>query len=576
MDARRAGVRWAGGMLAALCALAAVAQEPRPSPTPAIVSIERLAPDLDPPPEAVVAGAHASQYEPAASTRMLVVRGSAPTWWRLTIARDARDAVLAIYNPYSAIVRVYLPPDYRERRASVYDPDLPATHSRRALAFALPHDFDATKPAYVRLSRARGYPLAVAALPTADFVASDLAHVRRVVATIAVLFAVGVVAGMFWLLLRERMYAGFCLYMLFQAAYLAAATGEAAALPVLSWLLRLGPESVSLTASIAAAIAIHFLRDFGELRRYAPRTSRVLGWFGVALWLIAALLLLPLPLDFRVLPSLGNLVLLGANATALVALAIAVAAGGRAARFVAVAWVPLVVLSTLRAVQINAGWEFWTWLEVAFPLSMAYAALVLTLGVADRMLAFRRERDRAQREAETDPLTGVLNRKATTRRLERAFDGVRARGRDASFAVLFLDLDNFKRINDTLGHAVGDACLKAVVDNAHRELRQADTLGRWGGEEFLVVLDGAYATHATAVAERIRGNVEFRCREVEGQPVRLTVSIGVAEVTPADRNASAVVARADRALYEAKRRGRNRVVVYDATIPAASSSNEAA
>ncbi|HET9484627.1 MAG TPA: GGDEF domain-containing protein, partial [Xanthomonadales bacterium] len=136
--------------------------------------------------------------------------------------------------------------------------------------------------------------------------------------------------------------------------------------------------------------------------------------------------------------------------------------------------------------------------------------------------------------------------------------------------------DDFKRINDTLGHAVGDACLKAVVDNAHRELRQADTLGRWGGEEFIVVLDGAYATHALAVAERIRGDVEFRCREVEGHPVRLTVSIGVAEMVPGDRAAAVVVARADQALYEAKRRGRNRVVVYDATIPAPSGSTQAA
>ena len=114
-----------------------------------------------------------------------------------------------------------------------------------------------------------------AVVPTAQFLASDLAHVRLSMAMIAVLFAVGVVAGMFWALLRERMYAGFCLYMLMQALYLATVTGEAASLPVFSWLYRIGPASVWVSASVAAAIAIHFLRDFGELRRYAPRASRV-------------------------------------------------------------------------------------------------------------------------------------------------------------------------------------------------------------------------------------------------------------------------------------------------------------
>ena len=198
--------------------------------------------------------------------------------------------------------------------------------------------------------------------------------------------------------------------------------------------------------------------------------------------------------------------------------------------------------------------------EYALPAATAFAALTFSIGVAYRVLGVRIERDQARRDAECDALTGVLNRSALATRLERACEKAWREG--SALSVLFVDLDHFKRVNDTFGHAIGDACLKAVVRCIARELRQNDSVGRHGGEEFVVLLSGADLPHAAGVAERIRTLVEVRCREVDTVPVRLTLSAGVAEFSREMATPAQLVAHADEALYQAKREGRNRVCVY--------------
>ncbi len=95
----------------------------------------------------------------------------------------------------------------------------------------------------------------------------------------------------------------------------------------------------------------------------------------------------------------------------------------------------------------------------------------------------------AERRAETDPLTGVLNRRSLIERLEAGCS--RAQARDMPIALLFIDLDHFKQINDSYGHLAGDACLNAIVNPIQAELRQSDVIGRYGGEEFIVILSSA-------------------------------------------------------------------------------------
>lgn len=163
---------------------------------------------------------------------------------------------------------------------------------------------------------------------------------------------------------------------------------------------------------------------------------------------------------------------------------------------------------------------------------------------------------RLYHEATTDDLTGLHHRKYFLRRLEEEKERSRLGGR--TLAVLMVDIDRFKRVNDTFGHAVGDRVLKGAARTLLRTLRHPDIAARFGGEEFTVLLCDVDVSSARAVAERIRVAVE-RDRYAGGTAV--TVSVGVAFHDPAEQSLTAhdVVAAADAALYEAKRGGRNRV-----------------
>lgn len=167
-----------------------------------------------------------------------------------------------------------------------------------------------------------------------------------------------------------------------------------------------------------------------------------------------------------------------------------------------------------------------------------------------------------RRSAELDALTGALNRRTIDLWLTRSFTEAHRHGQP--LAVLFVDLDLFKRINDTHGHACGDTCLRQVSEALRRELEPGALLGRYGGEEFIVVLPGRNGDSARQVAERIRAAVEREQVECDGRKVPMTVSVGVATRLDREDSPGAAVERADKALYAAKRAGRNRVSVAPA------------
>lgn len=151
--------------------------------------------------------------------------------------------------------------------------------------------------------------------------------------------------------------------------------------------------------------------------------------------------------------------------------------------------------------------------------------------------------------AETDQLTGIANRRRTSFALEQAVSVSRESGKPVSIAMF--DIDHFKRINDTYGHQAGDEVLKRVAADAGGELRSADTIGRFGGEEFVIVLPDATASVAMMVAERVRAAIE-----AGGDNPCVTISIGVAELAIGE-TCDTLLRRADQALYVAKREGRN-------------------
>jgi two-component system, cell cycle response regulator len=168
----------------------------------------------------------------------------------------------------------------------------------------------------------------------------------------------------------------------------------------------------------------------------------------------------------------------------------------------------------------------------------------------------RADLDRSLEMAVTDPLTGLRNRRYVVRHLEGLLRG-------DSAAVLLVDVDRFKRINDTHGHAAGDAALRAVAERLKAHLRAADVVARYGGEEFLVVLAGAVPDYALAAAERLRQVLAQDPVAVEGALLSVTASIGVA-VAPQGTSSQAATAAADAALYRAKAAGRNRVELAEA------------
>jgi len=167
-----------------------------------------------------------------------------------------------------------------------------------------------------------------------------------------------------------------------------------------------------------------------------------------------------------------------------------------------------------------------------------------------------------RRSAELDSMTGALNRRTIDLWLARGFSEAHRNAQPIS--VLFADLDHFKAINDTYGHACGDACLRHVSAVLRRELEPTDLLGRYGGEEFLLLLPGRDADAARRLGERIRAAVERAALDWNGVQIRLTVSIGVAPRLPDEHAPAAAVERADKALYAAKRAGRNQVCVAPA------------
>jgi diguanylate cyclase (GGDEF)-like protein len=183
----------------------------------------------------------------------------------------------------------------------------------------------------------------------------------------------------------------------------------------------------------------------------------------------------------------------------------------------------------------------------------ANAMLILAFGLGLILMAGDRLRENFEHSASHDSLTNALNRRSLIEACERELERCRRHGH--RMALLMLDLDHFKTINDTYGHMTGDQVLISFVARVRDQLRRPDQLGRFGGEEFILLLPDTPPESALVVAERIRTAV---ARASDGLPA-ITVSIGVTSNRPDEADIDELLARADRALYMAKTGGRNRI-----------------
>lgn len=477
--------------------------------------------------------------------------------WRIAPSPDVREPLLVFYHPYTARVSVQDAPGRAVRRQDIFSPDLDPRYSRRALVFPLSDD----GPVHVKVEGAR-YPLRVAVEPGPDYAAADLWHVRLVLPAIGIVLGVSLAVLLFWAMLRDRVYLLYAGAMLFQLLYALCSYGEAYAWPGLSVLARFGAQGIWAVGTLATILLVYLWLDYAGLRKVTPRLAaavRVVGAYGGGLTLV--LLVSPWPADKAWFPDIANALFLLTNAVALVTLVVAWRRGQRHAAYVLIAWVPLLAFTMARALRFSVGERAEPWLEYGLPWVQAFTAVVLALGLADRMLTFRRERDRAKAHAERDGLTGVLNRGGIEHRLDWAL--IERERERMPVSLLFIDLDNFKQINDRHGHALGDACLRAVTRAVSEQFQYGDQLGRLGGEEFVLVLSGVERPVALRIAEQVGARIRRDCACVEGVAVAVTASIGVAQARDGDSVAS-LIARADQAMYAAKRAGGDRVMTEDA------------
>ncbi len=199
-----------------------------------------------------------------------------------------------------------------------------------------------------------------------------------------------------------------------------------------------------------------------------------------------------------------------------------------------------------------------------FKTRLLYSFLTLTFLASfyeySRQSSFQRLNEltiELEKQARLDPLTHLLNRRGMRERIEQEF--IRQQRNKTGLSFLLIDVDHFKRVNDSYGHETGDTVLMALSQLLTDSIRKQDAVARWGGEEFLLLLPDTSLTQAATLAEKIRAQLEEYPIRHDQHSLHITLSIGVAEVKDSDRPDDAIN-RADKRLYLAKQQGRNRVV----------------
>jgi diguanylate cyclase (GGDEF)-like protein len=560
---RRATARpaLAVGMLLAAASLAAFASPARagapPAWTPPELTLSRL--DADPVPLQVLAGEMDGGFVPIQGA---VIRESAaaPRWWRI-VPGQAVDAgnhpQLVLRSPQLARVEVWTPgnpmPIHRALHGAAGDPG-PST---RALVVPLPEGLAADQALYLRVQAPAAVAMPVSIEPLARVHRDELIHVAWRSAILMGLSLLAVLALGFWVGIGERSYGYLLLALSAQVAYFASNGGETRLLPGMGRLLGDDPRGTMLLGLVSALASLAFLAHYLELRRRQPGVARVLGGCATVLVVLAVATVAGL---VRWVAPLAHLTAIVAAAAVFVAGSVGIAQRQRAALFVMLSWLPAMALLLVGSGAFFGLWPAPAWLVHALPGAFVLSGLVIMVGLTDTLQQMRRDRDHASRLATFDALTGALSRPAMEQKLAESVAEAHQSGTPLS--VVFFDVDRFKRINDDHGHRVGDSFLKFITLRTRNRLRTYDVIGRWGGDEMVVMLPDTRLSEALGVAENLRSAINCRPLSIDGQLFDASLSLGVAELA-AGETVEHLVERADSALYASKLAGRDRVTGHD-------------
>ena len=485
-------------------------------------------------------------------------------WWRVDILHDAAGTApqsLVLDAPNNTTTSAWLPGRRTPVVRSTTGADADPTFSPRLAVFAMPEDLRAGQHIYLYVKSTASYPDALRLMGTQALRVQDRRSLQvntLIVGTLLSLTLVGIGMGV---TLRETDFLLLGLGLAFALLFLLDNTAELYRIPGLAPLAGVRITQRALATGAAILMALFVLR-YLQMAQRTPWLARI-QWWVIGVYVVVMIgCCIPVIGLWRQWSRIGNVAMIVSATVEFASATRGAIAGHRPSRMFLWSWLPLLVFLCWRVLEINLGWPANALLRFAFPASFVMAGVLMMIGLGDRMLKYKHERDASDLLAHRDPLTDVYNRRALDQRLHAA--AVEAGQRSQPLALLFADLDHFKRINDEHGHDVGDECLREVARRIRGALRFGDVLGRYGDEEFVVGLPQMLARDAAAMGERIRvavGSMPIACGEVS---VLVTVSIGVAILHDGVDGFDEAIRRADQALYVSKRGGRNRVSMLPA------------
>lgn len=536
------GLLVAGATAAAATTLTASWREARPGDTPAAILLEasqRPLPAFDP---------ARMQILPNSPTGTWVVLRSLPPW-------TTGERVLSVRHPGMGTVSLY--DEGRLIASTSLDDFGPPLHGHGRVIFNVSASIPASRPLLLKFEPttlpAGAVTISIDSWP--DYLLEDGSWMVFATGCFAVMMTMALMALCFTIILRDMTFGWYAAYLVCYAMIQGLRSGFV--YHPLEWQALVGMADMlgAAVTALSVSFAALFMLRFAKVDEFVPLLRTPVLAFAVGMPLLVVLRATGIgPLVGTAQLLLQPLVLLGALLM-LVAGATAAFRGSRHAWFFLAGWTPLLILTALCGAQEEGMFADAPWLPDAAIAVGAFEAIVLSIGLSDRALTIRHDRDRARELADSDSLTGLLNRRAWT----DAAISVLEQGLSRPIAVLFFDLDHFKELNDRHGHAAGDRALVAVAAALRHELRPSDLVGRYGGEEFVALLQGVEKDNAMQIATRLCRRVHRLDVHLNAPGALLTVSIGVAMRTPAD-TVESLVERADAAMYAAKLAGRNQVV----------------